>query len=287
MTAPKITYSHGYCNDFTLLDGLDWTDTGGSGNTVTATFGDRGDYLDLDCSVSTGSKTYYITNHTPIGRVTSFYPTFIYRYQTEIGNSSVKAEIVAVFSDATTQTILVNSTSSGGWTVGVATLTAAKTLNYIRLYCNSATGHVYYDFVLVCAGQYSLPQWNILDVDIPNRYSNTKIPSKLTNRNAWMGADDTKIILSGDIDDQNTSWITDYGEIAGVFYNISHNSYSEPFQWFNSDRASFKVQLDNVRFREDSNGVFKYSYEVTLHEYSRANKSTEFFQERFGLTGVT
>jgi hypothetical protein len=284
MTQPKISYGHGYCNDCSLFEGTDFTDTGGSGQTVAATWGYKGDYLDLNCTVSTGAKTYYVTNHTALSLSTTLYPIILFRYETR---ETAKAKIELVFSDTSTQTVLAEANTFSGWVTEKATLTTAKTLDHIRFYCNGGTGHVYYDFVLVCTGQFTFPQWNRLVLELPNRFSNTKAPSKSTNRSSWMGADNAKVTLSGDIDDQNTDWITDYGTVASILYDVYHRANLEPFQWLNTDRGSFKVNIDNVQIIEDTNAVYKYSYTAQLHEYSLVNKTNEFFQERFGLTGVT
>ncbi|MFA5365195.1 MAG: hypothetical protein WC325_08460 [Candidatus Bathyarchaeia archaeon] len=283
MTNPKITYGHGYCNDFSLTEGADWTTEGGSGNTVAATFGYKGDYLDLNCTVATGAKTYYIQNNTNIGLSTIIYPTILFRYMT---TSNAKAKIVAVFSDASTQTIL-DDTENTSWTASKATLTTSKTLDHLQLYADSGTGHVYYDFTLVCTGQFTFPQWTRLNVQLPNFYSKTRIPSKVTNRNSYMGADDAQVTLNGDIDDQNTDWIIAYSTVADILFILQHRAYSEPFQWFNSDRGNFKVVIDNAEMSEEANSIYKYSYILMMHEYSRANKANEYYQQRFGLTGVT
>jgi hypothetical protein len=282
MTQPKISFGHGYCNDCSRTEGADFTVTGGSGQTVTATWGYKGDYLDLNCTVSTGAAIYFVANGTNITVSTTFYPTAIFRYQT---TNNAQARIEAVYSDTSVHTIL-NDSSSVGWTTAKTTLPTGV-LDHIRFYCNSGTGHVYYDFALVCAGQFSFPQWNRLVLELPNRFSNAKAPSKSTNRSNWMGADNAQVTLSGDIDDQNSEWVTEYSTAAAILYNIYHRANIEPFQWLNSDRGAFKVVVDNVQIIEDTNAAYKYSYTAQFHEYSIVNKTNEFFQERFGLTGVT
>jgi hypothetical protein len=285
MTAPKITYGHGYVNDFSAAECADFTTATADGQTVTVTPGYLGDYLDINCTVSTGNKTYKLANATPLALLPIVYPCFIYRFKT---SGSAKAMITAVYSDASTEILLPETSSISDWQTVKKTITTNKSISYFALSCNGGTGHVYYDFILLCVGQFTFPQFTKLTLELPNRYSQTKIPSKATNKNKWMGADDAQLLITGDVDDQNADWKTlGYGTVAEIFFMLHHRANTETFQWFNCDSAAFKVVVDNAKLMEGVTDTYKYSYEMYLHEYSRANKTNERFQERFGLLGVS
>jgi hypothetical protein len=284
LTAPTLTYNQGFCNDF-----IDSTSPSATvdGQTIVPTGGYYGDYMHLNVTGSVGNQLGYVNAETAgnIGLDTTNNPYIILRYKTS--DTNIKAAVVVVFSDTTTQAVLAETSAVTFKTVTVA-LTAAKVVDHILLYANHATGSVDYDFVMLC-NIFSFPQWNRLNIQLPNFYNQTRIPSKVTNRNSFMGSDDAKVTFSGDLDSTNTSWSEVLYAYPGyALYEMQHNAYKDAFHWFTSDRAKFKVVIDNVEFTEDgSQTKFLYDYLVMAHEVSRVNKSRETYYERFGLTGVT
>jgi hypothetical protein len=276
LTAPTITYGHGFLDDYwnTLSN---YTLTTGGGSTVTATQ-DSNKNLDLNCTVY-GADSYF-TNNTNLGLATLIYTTVLYAVKT---TGSAKAKIIATFSDASTQTILA-ATSFTSWTVGSATLTSAKILDHLSFYQTTATGHVYYDFALVCKGIFTFPQYTKLTWSMKNRYNNTQAPSRLGRRKAWMGADETVVMIDGDVDANRATWKRSlYYIAADVFNDIHHNASSEPWQFFKSDRGQFKAVVEELTFTEAPDNHYLAVFAMTISEYSASNLNMYTLQERIGL----
>lgn len=271
---PSITYNQAFAEDFFNFTGLNWQAT-----TTTATITNN-DYAVL-------AGTGYITNNTAFTISTTLYPLIVFRYKT-VG-ASATAKIVATFSDATTQTVLADTATTSTWQTGIVTLTAAKTLSTLQLYAdNAAAQTVYYDFVMVCSGQFSFPQWDKFKVKLANLNPKLISPGKITNIHQYLGADSATVELAGDIDDTNPAWTRLNDAIpAAIFYQWQHQASTEVFQWFTSDRGNFKIQLDTAELDEaDGRSKFKYTYEVDAHEYSLGDKGQETYIDRFGLTQI-
>ena len=303
MTAPTLTYGQAFNKDFNTIYSASVT---ADGQTIIPSTAYGGDYMRLTCTVSAGNKTGYVYANTAgaLGIPTNLYPKIIFRYRT--GDATIKAKILAKFSTyngglteaqnitAGNAQLILAETSDLAFHTKTVALTASKTVDHVLLFANGATGYVEYDFVMITQ-IFTFPQWGRLNLKLPNYYAKTRVPSKVTNRNSYMGADDAEIILTGDIDSTADGWERPVGTTtkidgfpAQVLYEIQHNAYTEPFQWFTSNRGNFKVVIDSVEFDENGeNTQFLFTYTVLAHEYSRANKSRETYDERYGLTGVT
>jgi hypothetical protein len=252
------------------------------GTTGTTTV-DHGDYLNLNVTVSAGNEEYRWVNTDNIGISTTTYPTILWRYKTDGG--SIKAKIVAVFSDASTQQVLADSSSST-FTVGSTTLTAAKTLDHIRLFADHATGDVWYDFVLVCQGLFTFPNaaYDITGT-IPNRTIFLPIPMRQTDVTQQLGSGNMEFQIGCDMTLGDWTRATD--AVNGqVFYDIAGEAPSEPWQWFDSEREQMKVTLEPPRFtRAASNTGLMDRLDLMLREYrlSDGDNVLETYATRWGL----
>lgn len=276
----SIGNNHGYLNDCDTTTGFTKTD---NGNTSTFTI-DSGDYFKLDVTVSGTPFETKVVNDANIAKSTTLFPTIRWRYK--CSNSSIKAKIIAEFSDASTQNILVDSNSTT-FTVGSTTLTTAKTLDHIQLYADHAVGTVFYDFILVYEGQFPLP--NVaggMDLDPVSGNVSLGIPGRITDVTQDLGNKNAVVNCSCDLDQGTWKRTTPTADtIDGeVFLDIAHNSRDEPWQWLDTGSHQFKVTVDS-KFRWVNNGDGSTSrlLDLVFTEYSLGDKSGETYAERFGI----
>jgi hypothetical protein len=284
MTAPTITYGHGFINDTWANYTDDYTLTDGGGTVTAGPNSSR----DLSLNITAYTGTANIVNDTDIDISTVTYPKALIRYRT-IPTGTYKASIVAEFSDASTQT-LVTDTAVTDWTLANVTLTTAKTLDHLYIYGKNDEGEVQVDFILVCKGQFTFPQYTKLSWSMRNRYNNTEVPSRLGRRKSWTGADETVIVIDGDIDDGRDGWKRPVGTTsktdvlaAQVLNEIHHNASTEIWQYFTSDRANLKVVMENLDITEDPEQPFLASFNTVLSEYSDSNLTKYTLTQRLGL----
>jgi len=276
----SISYGHGHLNDGDSL--TDWAEVQ-DGNTGTTTV-DHGDYLNLNVTVAgVGNDAYYWDNDNNLGLSTTTYTKIRWRYKTDGG--SIRAKIVLEFNDASTQEVLADSNSST-FTVGSATITAAKTLDHIRLHADHATGDVWYDYVLVYKDDFTLPNCALgIDVTYPNRYHRLAVPGRLTNVAQQLGSDDLEVQIGCDL--TLGTWTRTGDDVDGqVFMDIAHNSSSEAFQWLDTEREQLKVTLDSPRFHRAAFGnSLEDTVRLSFHEYrlSSGDNTLETYVTRWGL----
>lgn len=267
MTNPTITHNQGYFDD--CHDTTGWTETE-DGNTCALTV-DNDDFFNLDVTVSAGNKIAYYSypdegGASNIAISTNTYPYAICRYKTSDDN--IKAKIEFVFSDATTQTVLDETSSTNYATVAVVP-TTAKTLDHVRLYANQATGHVYYDFVLMCQTNFTFPF--VAPGGIwyrgHNRYPDIPIPSRIGNIPQYGGADSPFIEMTGTMD-TNTDWGTP--NLGDKLYQIHRQSCTNPWQWFTSDLVNCKVVMVDWEVGQLAETPVQRVWRILLKQVSRS-----------------
>jgi hypothetical protein len=266
-----ITYGHGKLYDFESVTG--WTERGTTGDGSFATDGDK---VTL---TKTGAGDYYIDNDTDIDISTSLYPIILWRYKTS--DTNIKAKIVAEFSDASTQTILAE-VSSTTETMGYTTLTEAKTLDHIRLHADDATGTVKYDFVLVCKNLWTFPTQQPESMTFnpcPPNYADLIVPSRSGDITQGFATHLAEVDMTCNLDVGDWKRATDYinGE---VFIDIAHNSKTEPWQWLDTETEQFKVTLRELTFNRIG-GAHKVN--LKWKEYRLGSAADESYVERYGL----
>jgi len=271
MTEPTITYGHGKLFDFDTVTG--WTEQGiiAAGSFAV----DNGDAVKI---TKTAANYYYIDNDDNLSLSTTIYTKIYYRYK--IGGGSIRAGIILEFSDASTQTILADATSTT-WVTGSATITTAKTLDHIRLEATNDVGDVYYDFVLICKGAFTFPNAETIDVIPSSDLVRMAYPSRIGRAPQTMGADDTKILMTCDLD--VGTWTRTGDTIEGqVFIDINHNgSKSEAWQWLTTGQGhAFKARLETPHFVYHGD---KQLINLTFYEYRLGSADEETYKERFTI----
>lgn len=272
-----ISNVHGFLHDGDSVD--DWAEVedGGTGTTVV----DNGDYLKLVVTNCVGNESYLWDNDNNIGINTTTYPTIMGRYKTS--DSSIKAKVVVEFSDVSTQEVLADI-SSTTWVTFSATLTAAKTLDHIRLHADHATGTVWYDFILVHQNTFTIPDTQVGDIeyDFPPREVIIPILGKNADSADSLGSLSTEIRGTYDIDLGTWKRTTPADTIEGeVFLDILHNRSSEPWQWYDDVNMGIAMKVTvHPKFRRTTEGI---RLDLVLREYSLGDKSEETYAERWGI----
>jgi hypothetical protein len=268
-----------------------WMETE-DGNTATITTVSE-DLLGITVSASAGNKLCYYsypseaTNHTAnLGISSSTYTKIRWRYI--CSNASVKARIDLVFSDGDVQAVLA-ATNNTGWTVGSTTLTAAHTLDHIRLYATAATGIVYYDFIQIYKGDFTFPNIASANGTFNPRLIKIPIPGKGGDDTQGLGTEDAEFDLTCDLTVSNDTedWMRPQGTLTPktdnkrgqVFWEIVHRSSNEPWVWIDTESEQFKANIGIPR--EDKAGDIQT---LTLHvtEYRKASANSEYVYQRFG-----
>jgi hypothetical protein len=271
------------------------------------------DYLKLDCAAAeAGDYCYWDLYHHattgpgaagPLNLNTDISRKVLVRWKTGVASAGLGLTAVAVYQGGTSDyivgTVYTSPQFSTGWTVSTLTLDLAKTLDYIRIYAysdtNATTGSVYVDFILVCQGIFTWPFTGGVKLRGHNNNQYLKPLSKVGNATQYLGADDSTLQIYGDIDSTGTNaagvplvgegwhgkWTTHDGE---AFYQILHYGFGDPWQWFTSDVASFKVTIDDFEIDQIDTSKNLLWYELDLHEYRLGSASVETHLERFGIT---
>jgi len=236
MAKPTLTYGHGFLDDCDDTTGWDETE---DGNTATLTV-DDGDVFNINVTNSVGNKVAYYSypdegGAPDIDIFTATFTKFLARYRTS--DASIKAKIELVFGDASTQTVLAE-TSSTTWKEVSVTTTTGKTLDHIRLFGNQATGDVYYDFVLVYKGIFTFPFVSELEqLELENKTAFLEAPSRVGDIPQYLGAKSPIIQVSG-VMNTAAAWGTPDGQ---YLLDAWKNVYSDPWQWYTSDLICCKV----------------------------------------------
>ena len=282
MTKPSITYGHGFFSD--CNSGSGWTETE-DGNVGSTTILEK-DLFNMYITESGGNKVYYLY-YADLDLSPSVYTKIFWRYKTS--SDSIKAKIDIQFASGY-QTVLAESSSSTYYSVGSATIETTKgNINYVKLYANQATGTVYYDFVLICKGVFTLPNTLFGKRFMPEtRNVYIDIPSRSGDITQHLGTKLAKLELSCNLDRGNWKRSGDYVN-GQVFEDIWHNAKTEPWQWLTTGMGTtidehfyqrqFKATMDEPVFSEDGK---EHRLDLTFHEYRRSSATNETSVERFG-----
>jgi len=293
-----------------------WQETE-DGNTATCSISDN-DFLDVTVSASAGNKKCFYSYpseavdiagaaiHTSnLNLSSSVYQKILWRYKT--GNTTIKAKIVLVFSTwdytlteaqniaAGNGQIVHDDTASTSLTFGSTTVTAAKIVDHIRFYADNGVGggattdHVYYDFALLCMGNFTIPNCRYgFTPKLVSREALLKVFGMSGAHRQGGGSELSEFEFGCDVTKGNWKRINPADAINGeVFYDIEHNAKSEPWQWFSSGTKKMKVNLVSFEPPQKASGEqLDLRINFTLREYraSDAGIAAETYRTRWGIT---
>jgi len=282
LTPPTITHGRGFVDDCNQVTGLplgDWTETE-DGNVAAMTV-DNNDYFKITVSTSVGNKIVYYSypdegGADNLGLDSDTYTKIRFRYKTSGPN--IKAKIVLVFSAGDPQTVL-DETDNMSWTTGVVDITSGKTIDHVRLYATQSTGEVYYDFVLIHEGEFTITGASSTLNLPPPRYPNIAPPGK--DGVTWqdLGSDPATVVITAEME-LGTWHLGASGPDGEAFYMIWHN---HDWQWLTlpDHGVQFKVKPDSPSSIVAREG--KLFCNLTFREYRLGNANQETYDERWGI----
>lgn len=237
-----LTYNEPWAEDCT--DNTDWTLQGAAGGD-TATFTvENQTWFKIDVTGVGGDGIMYVDNDNN-KTISSTYAKALIRYKTS--DSSVKAKVVAEYSDASTETLLAE-TSSTTWKTATADLTypSGKTLDHIRFHGNQALGQVYYDFIIIHANTFTFPHVASggIRITFPNKLAHIEIPGRSGDIIQNLGMKSPEITIMGNVL-QGEQWQ------SGTFPNWTgpHFEYllmalnNDPWGWLTCTEPYFKGKV--------------------------------------------
>lgn len=297
LTKPTITYGHGFLDDCTAATLASWTKT--EAGLVSSMAVSNDDYFVITGTCDNAADEYaYFTNDIP-NMSTDICTKLLVRWKTSVDANGLQARIrVNYTAGAYTDTTLGYST---GWKTTVVDLPAGKTITTVSLYADdnpdtiaAGTFYVYFDFVLICQGVFTWPFTGGVKLRGHNRNRYLEPIGKVGNTTQYLGADSSTLVVYGDIDSTGQDaagvpqanqgwhgrWTT---KDAEAFYQILHYMNSEPWCWFTSDVASFKVTVDDFEIDQTDTNKNLLWYRLDLHEYRLGSAHVETSLERFGI----
>ena len=287
-TTSYITYGNGFTDDCTLGTLANWTETD-VGNKCALTCS-QDDLFVLTGDSGLASAYYSYPNEggaTNLSLSSTVYTKIRVRWATS--NSSIKARVELVFGDASTQTI-INDESSTTLTVTEATVTAAKTIDHVRLYAKTAAGIVYYDFVQIYKGNFVFP--NIVSVprcSFQGRRATIDIPGMGGDASQGLGTHSKQLTLVCDLDVDNATfdWMRPQANLSKtdtangqVFHEIVQDSWLTPWVWVNIEGyGAFKALLD---IEDESSVGAEHTITLNVTEKRQGSANSEYEVQRFG-----
>lgn len=294
MTAPTISYGHGFLDDCSSTTG--WTETESG---LAATLAVENDDIFKITGTMDNAADEYVTYEKDITNIsTDLYPKLLVRWKTTLAAAGLQAKINAVYTVGNTSTTLGFSTA---WTTTTIDLTAGKTLDKIQLIADdnpdsTATGtdYIYFDFIMVCKGVFTFPYISgKVHFEQENVYAEPPISSRIGRPDQYMGMNNSDIVLDGKID-INTGYCSDSSfttqatceaagktwiawsgatrTAAGVYCEylrlIMQEAASSPFQWFTSN--IFKGKVTPRRIVLDQDGESLLAWQFYLKQGSRS-----------------
>ena len=282
MTAPTITYGHGYltdCDDATGW-GENLNNMLGADATLTVQHKDIFQIqADFDDGAGTDEYCYYEKDITNISSNT--YPKYLIRWKTSAGSAGAQAKVVLVFTAGTQEIELGYNTT---WAVASGDTTSGKTIDKVRFYADdeldvtpNGTYYVYYDFLLLHRGTFTFPFVDGRVFLKPSKKNvELDIPFRDTGILQQFGMKSPQILLEGTMN-TNRNWGTPDGE---YLYYILRNP--DPWQWFTNDLINCKVVVDNEGFSlgYDKNVAAQRVWSLPLKLYSLSSLAESTWDDK-------
>lgn len=282
MTAPTLTYGHGY---FTDMDSATYwgakTDSADALTGVSITCND-GDVIAIEgtCDAAADEYVYYEYDMTNISSDT--YPKITIRYKTSASSGGLGAKVVLVFT-AGTQTVLDVSYSTS-WTETTVAVTAAKTIDKIQIWADdtdavaAGTFQVYYDFIMVHKGTFTFPVVSeIEELEIENKDADLGIPGRDGDIQQGLGNQSWRIMIAGDMDNWGT-WGSGSGAtqtFGEYLLDVASSARTEPFQWYVSDDVSCKMRCRKFRIYKQARTGTARKWVMDLVRYSKSSYTAD------------
>ena len=285
-----ITYGHGYLNECNATGTL--ADTGADG-TQTIAYGDR---LELFGRANAAGNEYCEVTYDPTNVSPVLYPHYLVRWMTTATAApGMGANCFVTYTDASTEFLVGTLTApafNAQWTVTSGTLSppAGESIDTLTFMISDSpdalddgtTGYAYFDFALVYAGTFTLPNvahgmhWTpgVRDVYLP-------VPGRVTDITQRLGSEGATCTLGCDLD-QGAWTATGYANYPGELFDfIAHRSYTEPWQWVTGLKERSMKATVHPAFTYEGG---RQRLDLELREYSLGTKSVDTHAERWNIT---
>jgi len=269
---PTISYGHALQEDCDSLTG--WSANGAHEFGLTATMTTDGSRLRINATAGASGYAYYEKDVTNFS--TDTYPEFLVRYYTQYADTNAAAKVEVVFTSGT-QVIMDSSYFTSQWGKEQGTLTAAKTVDKLRLYVTTKTGSVYFDSVLLDKGPFTFPYVNgLVEFEFPNTYAYLTIPGRVGSQTQWISSESIIVRVETDMEMAGGVW----GDPRGInFMDIWHEAHNADWCWFTSDIGNLKVTPTSLKIRNVGLGG-KPRAIMEMREYRATDASGETIRTR-------
>ena len=279
-----ITHGHGFRCDCNNTTGWSEVEVG-----LDATLSvEKGGYFKIEgiCDNAGDEYAYYEYNISNI--LSNTYKKFRLCYKTSVASVGLGAQVQLVFTSGN-QWLLGETTPafSTTWKVVSGSITADKTIDKIRIYANdepntisSGTYQVYFRWLLLYAGDFTIP-YTSEPVTLDNKALEAihRIPGRVGNRVQYLGMDSPVFTLSGSMGNNTETWGNPLG---AVMYEILYERFKDPWQYFTSNLASFRVQVVDFKIIETSEEGAARKWELTLRKHDEICGSNLWVWEYYG-----
>ncbi len=281
-----------YTSDVALSYGAGWEydcdhDAGGIEGAWTLTVGgSTGNYSlstwkgMLCVSITVNVNDIYMSHAGNLGLTTTLYPRMRVKFLTT-GNATARVDV-----DGTT--VMAETASGGTWKVVDFSIAAEATADVVKLYTCDGVGAVYWDWVMIYAGNFTFPNAVTINDKLASRNQRVPISNRITSVPQNLGGEDDAIEMVCDLDVETSAtagvagcWKRTGDYRAGdVFRDIVQGHSTEgPWQWLVYGVDKLRVTLDEPEF--DYGGENKVR--LTFREYSDSNMALHVWYQRFGL----
>lgn len=210
-----------------------------------------------------------------LGLSTDSYPTVKVRWKTSVASAGLQAKLWVIYSDASEDQYTLGYSTA--WKVTTVTLDASKTLDHIRLVAddnpdstNSGTFYVYFDWVIVCIGNFTFPHVapGGVTVDYQMKQAQIEISGREGDILQRLGMKSPTITVKGDVL-QGETW---EGSSNDPHFNFVLTAMTlDTWGWFECDYPRIKCQVMYKNFRygmetRDDKAVMIWQLDLVLYK---------------------
>jgi len=284
----SVTYGHGHLDDCNSTTGWTETESGMVGSLAT-----DGDIFTITGTADGGAGDYVAYTKDVSNISSDIYTKYLFRYKTSVSSAGLAARAIIYFTSG--NQIVIDNLYSALWKTKTGTITAGKTIDTIQIFAYNDTGatgtyYVYFDFILLYKNDFVFPHTVNLDFSPPPRYAQLMAPTRIGDITQNLGSESAFFHASCDltIDNATNDWKRPQGSLSGktdyingeVFYDIAHNTNTEPWQWLDTGIHQFKATLETPVHRFEGQNR---TIDLAFREYRLGSASGETYVERFGL----
>jgi len=243
----------------------------------------------FDGGAAVDENVYYEKDITDVA--VADYPKYLVRWKTSGGSAAAQAKIQLVGDGGgpNIQTISLGYSTTWKESRGDVTVTDTN-IDKIRFYADdelnetpNGTYYVYYEFLLLHVGTFTIPQWDTCELIMENRDADVEIPGRVGDIDQYLGMKSPYIHMDGPMD-TNTAWGTPDGE---YMYKIHLRRFTEPWQWLTCDMGNFKVTSRILKIGQYKDSGYQRMWTWDLKLYSKSSGDATLWGSDLEWLGLT